>query len=251
MSDWTAALKDHRIASQEEWTRECAAFLAKEKEFTRRRDELNRLRRELPWVRVEKDYAFQTPSGKATLADLFGGQSQLALYHFMLGPGWEAGCPGCSFVMDHVDGAVAHLGARGISLVAVSRGPLAQIEAFKRRMGWSFPWVSSEGSEFNRDFCVSFAKEELAGKKPLYNFGTLPPYEEENPGISIFYKDAEGKIYHTYSAYARGLEPMIAAYAIIDWTPRGRDEAGTPNPMSWVRHHDKYDPSAAPRGCCH
>jgi len=247
----TATL-EHKVVSQADWERACRNFLTKEKEYTHLRDELARERRELPWTRVEKKYVFDGPRGQMTLADLFGGCSQLATYHFMFGPDWVEGCPGCSYVMDHVNGAIEHLRARDVSLVAVSRGPLDKITAFKNRMGWRFPWVSSGRSEFNRDFCVSFSKEELAGGEKLYNLGTRAPYAEENPGLSLFTKDADGAIYHTYSTYARGLEPMLATYAILDLAPKGRDEEGLPMSMAWVRHHDKYDPAGQAAGsCCH
>jgi predicted dithiol-disulfide oxidoreductase (DUF899 family) len=248
----TSTTIEHNVVSQSEWQRACARFLAKEKEYTRMRDELARERRELPWTRVEKQYVFDGPHGKMSLADLFGGRSQLATYHFMFGPDWTEGCPGCSYVMDHLNGAIEHLAARDVALVAVSRAPLEKLMAFKKRMGWRFFWVSSGRSDFNRDFGISFAKEEFAGGEKLYNLGTRAPYAEENPGLSLFYKDPSGEIHHTYSTYARGLEPMLATYAVLDLAPKGRDEDGLPMPMAWVRHHDKYEPTSQGAGsCCH
>ncbi len=205
----TTATRDHEVVSRSEWLRACSDFLAKEKELTRLGDELARQRCELPWAKVEKEYVFTGPQGKMSLADLFDGRSQLAAYHFMFGPDWEEGCPGCSFVMDHVNGAIEHLGARDVSLVLVSRAPLERIAAFKKRMGWRFPWVSSGGCEFNRDFGVSFTKEEVASGQKAYNFGTTIPHGEENPGLSFFYKDTSGALFHTYSTYGRGLEVML------------------------------------------
>lgn len=226
-------------------------FLKKEKELTRMGDELARQRRELPWTPVEKHYTFTGTEGKASLADLFGGHSQLATYHFMFGPDWTEGCPGCSYLMDHMDGAIEHLAARDVAFVLVSRGPVEKLEAFKKRMGWRFRWVSSAGSDFNRDFNVSFEKEELAKGTKEYNFGTIVPHGEENPGLSFFYKDAGGGLYHTYSTYGRGLETMVGTYSLLDLAPLGRSEGGLPSPMSWVRHHDKYEPTVQGiESCC-
>jgi predicted dithiol-disulfide oxidoreductase (DUF899 family) len=248
----STATLDHKVVSKSEWLRACSDFLAREKELTRLNDELSRQRRELPWTRVDKDYVFQGPQGKVHLAELFAGRHQLAIYHFMFGPDWVEGCPGCSYVSDHMNGAIEHLGARDVSLVAVSRAPLEKLEAFKKRMGWHFPWVSSGGTDFNRDFGVSFTKEEVEGAVKRYNFATTPPSGEENPGISFFFKDSQGTIYHTYSAYGRGLESLLGTYAILDRTPKGRDEASLPSPMAWVRHHDKYEPtSQGAATCCH
>jgi predicted dithiol-disulfide oxidoreductase (DUF899 family) len=246
------AAPEHKIVSQSDWLRAHQEFLAKEKEYMRLGDELARQRRELPWTRVDKQYIFDAPQGKMTLADLFGDHSQLAVYHFMFGPDWTEGCPGCSYVMDHVNGAAEHLRARDVALVAVSRAPLDKLLSFKRRMGWRFVWVSSGGTDFNRDYGVSFAKEEAASGEKLYNLGTRAPYEEENPGLSLFYKDASGAVYHTYSTYARGLDPLMATYTILDRSPKGRDEEGMSPPMKWVRHHDKYEPeSKSAASCCH
>ncbi|HEX4143164.1 MAG TPA: thioredoxin family protein [Pirellulales bacterium] len=243
---------DHNVVSRTEWLKIRGEFLAKEKELTHLSDELARQRRELPWTRVEKNYSFTGPRGKMSLADLFDGRSQLATYHFMFGPDWEEGCPGCSYVMDHMNGAIEHLQARDVSLVLVSWAPLEKLTAFKQRMGWRFTWVSSGGCDFNRDFGVSFTPEEVASGAKAYNFGTIPPHGEENPGLSCFYQDPSRAIFHTYSTYGRGLESMLGTYAILDRAPKGRDEDGLPMPMAWVRHHDKYAPILPQAGsCCH
>jgi predicted dithiol-disulfide oxidoreductase (DUF899 family) len=231
---------EHRVVSREDWLAARRQLLGKEKEFTRRRDRLSAERRELPWVKVEKEYVFDTPDGKETLADLFDGRSQLMVYHFMFGPGWEQGCPSCSFVSDHIDGANWHLPHRDVTLLAASRAPLAEIEAFKARMGWRFKWVSSYGSDFNRDFHVSFTPEEMAQGKVYYNYAMTEFDSEEAPGISAFYQDPSGAVFHTYSAYARGLDLLIGAYNYLDLAPKGRDEAALPWTMAWVRHHDRY-----------
>ena len=249
----STATLGHKVVSKSEWQRACSEFLAKEKELTRLSDEVARQRHELPWTKVEKNYVFEGPQGKMTLADLFGGRSQLAVYHFMLGPDWVEGCKSCSYLADHMDGAVVHLAARDLSLVLVSRAPMATIAAFNKRMGWRIPWFSSSGSDFNRDYAVSFTPQEVASKVKSYNFDTQPPYSDENPGMSFFYKDASGTVFHTYSAYARGLDALLTAYVILDRAPKGRDEEGLPMSMSWVRHHDKYQPATVQIGesCCH
>ena len=237
---------------QSEWLRAHSEFLAKEKELTRLSDELARQRRELPWTRVEKEYVFTGPQGKLSLADLFDGRSQLATYHFMFGPDWAEGCPGCSYVMDHMDGAIEHLQARDVSLVLVSRAPLEKLAAFKKRMGWRFPWVSSGGCDFNRDFGVSFTRKKSPAARRRTTSARSAPHGEENPGLSFFYKDPSGAVFHTYSTYGRGLEAMLGTYAILDRAPKGRDEGGLPSPMAWVRHHDKYEPTLQGAGsCCH
>jgi predicted dithiol-disulfide oxidoreductase (DUF899 family) len=244
--------ENHKVVSRSEWLRAHSDFLAKEKELTHLSDELARQRHELPWTRVEKNYVFNGPQGKLGLADLFAGRTQLATYHFMFGPEWEEGCPGCSYVMDHMNGAVEHLAARDVSLVAVSRAPLEKLLAFQRRMGWRFPWVSSGECDFNRDFGVAFTKEQVASGAKAYNFATTPPHGEENPGLSCFYKDPSGVVFHTFSGYGRGLESMLGTYAVLDRAPKGRDEDSLPMPMAWVRHHDKYEPSSQGAGtCCH
>jgi predicted dithiol-disulfide oxidoreductase (DUF899 family) len=230
-----------KVVSRNEWIEARKAHLAKEKEFTRQRDELSRQRRELPYVKVKKDYVFDGPDGKQTLADLFDGRSQLIVYHFMLGPGWEAGCPSCSLLADHFDGSVVHLAHRDVTLAVVSRAPLSQIEAFQKRMGWRFKWVSSYRNDFNYDYQVSFTKDETANGKVYYNYEMREFPSEEAPGASVFYKDSSGDIFHTYSAYARGLDILIGAYNFLDFAPKGRDEDALGFSMSWVRHHDRYD----------
>ena len=230
----------HQIVSQEEWLARRKKLLSQEKEFTRLRDQLSAERRELPWVKVDKQYVFDGPDGKETLADLFDGLSQLIVYHFMFGPGWEQGCPSCSFVSDHIDGANWHLPHRDVTLLAVSRAPLAQIEAFKQRMGWRFKWVSSYENDFNHDFHVSFTPDEMARGEVYYNYTTTEFPSEEAPGLSAFYQDPNGAVFHTYSTYARGLDMLIGAYIYLDLAPKGRDEADLPSTMAWVRHHDRY-----------
>ena len=242
-------MQPHKIVSQEEWLVARKAHLAKEKELTRLRDQLAAERQELPWVKVEKGYVFAGPAGKETLADLFAGRSQLLVYHFMFGPDWEQGCPSCSLIADHIDGANQHLRHRDVKLLAVSRAPLARIEAFRRRMGWQFKWVSSYANDFNRDFHVSFTPDEMAQGEVYYNYRTGQFPSEEAPGLSAFFKDPDGAIFHTYSAYARGLDMLVGAYNYLDLAPKGRDEAELPWTMAWVRHHDRYEddnrPSAA------
>jgi predicted dithiol-disulfide oxidoreductase (DUF899 family) len=240
MATATVRSENPRIVPPAEWLAARKELLKKEKEFTRRRDELSRQRRELPWEKIEKQYVFDGPNGKETLADLFGGKSQLIIYHFMFGPDWKEGCPSCSLLADHFDGSLPHLAARDVRFAVVSRAPLAQIEAFKKRMGWRFKWLSSFGTDFNRDFHVSFTKDELAKGEMIYNYTTQKFPSEEGPGASVFYKDAAGNIFHTYSAFARGLDMMIGAYNWLDLVPRGRDEEGLAFSMAWVRHHDKY-----------
>ncbi len=237
-------ISDHRVVSREQWLEARKAHLAREKELTKLHDRLAAERRALPWVRVEKDYVFDGPDGKVRLADLFGGRSQLVIYHFMLGPDWQEGCPSCSFVSDHTRGALQHLAARDVTFALVSRAPLAKIEAFKKRMGWPFNWVSSFGTDFNRDFGVSFTADEVAQGKTLYNYKVQAFPSQEGPGISVFYKDAAADVFHTYSTYGRGLEPLVGAYMILDMVPRGRDEDGLRFPMEWVRHHDRYETGA-------
>lgn len=236
----TSTTKLSRVVSPAEWLAARQQFLIKEKEFTRLRDELSRQRRALPWEKVEKPYVFDAPGRKETLADLFGGKSQLIVYHFMLGPDWKEGCPSCSYLSDHIDGSLVHLNARDVNLVVVSRAPLPKIEAFKKRMGWRFHWVSSYGSDFNADYQVSFAKGESAKGKVYYNYDLKEFPSEERPGASVFYKDASGNIFHTYSTYARGLDMLIGAYNWLDLAPKGGDEDGLASTMSWVRHHDRY-----------
>jgi predicted dithiol-disulfide oxidoreductase (DUF899 family) len=231
----------HKVVSHEAWLAARRAFLTKEKEFTRTRDELSRLRRELPWEKVEKDYVFEGAVGQVELADLFMGKHQLIVYHFMLGPDWEAGCKSCSFWADNFDGIDIHLAHRDTTLVAVSRAPYAKLDAYKRRMGWSFAWYSSFGGDFNFDYRVSFTSEEIAAKTADYNFEMRQNTMSELPGISVFYRDDDGSIYHTYSCYSRGVDMMNGAYHHLDLTPKGRDEAGLPHTMAWVRRHDEYE----------
>jgi predicted dithiol-disulfide oxidoreductase (DUF899 family) len=227
-----------KIVPQEEWIAARRRLLVKEKESTREHDEVSRQRRELPWVKVDKSYLFEGPDGKVTLADLFEGRSQLIVYHFMFGPGWEEGCGGCSFLCDHVDGARQHFEHHDISFAAVSRAPWAEIAPFKKRMGWLFTWVSSFGSDFNYDFQATATPEELAKREMFYNFKMTNIEGEEQPGGSVFYKDDRGEIFHTYSFYQRGGEELLGTYRFIDLTPKGRMET---SPLSWVRHHDRYD----------
>ena len=229
-----------KVVSSAEWLAARKEFLVKEKEFTRMRDELSRLRRELPREKVEKSYVFDGPNGKETLSQLFDGRSQLIVYHFMFGPGWKEGCPSCSFLADSFDGAAIHLAQRDTSFVAISRATLPEIDAFKKRMGWKFKWLSSNSNDFNYDYKVTFTKEEVAGGKPLYNFGTIPAYGEETPGASMFIKQ-DGQVFHTYSTYARGLDMFLPAYHWLDTTAKGRDEENMkPHAMAWIRHHDRY-----------
>jgi len=237
---------DHRIVAENEWIGARRELLLKEKELTLMQDEINRLRRELPWTRVEKNYVFDTSDGKQSLAQLFEGRSQLVIYHFMFAPGWNAGCVGCSFFADHVDGANVHLSRHDVSFVAISRAPLADIEAYKRRMGWRFKWVSSYGTDFNSDYHVSFTKEDLAKGPTYYNYEVRESQTEgEAPGISVFVQDESGSVFHTYSAYARGDERGLGAYMFLDLTPKGRNENGPNyNLTDWVKRHDEYEDQA-------
>src|SRR5215469_1119164 len=235
----TSTMDNPKIVSREEWLVARKKLLIREKQHTREHDAIASERRALPWVRVEKNYVFDSPSGKKNFIDLFEGKSQLIVYHFMFGPDWSEGCPSCSLNMDHVDGSLVHLRQRDVSFAAISRAPSPKIEAFQRRMGWKFTWVSSHANDFNRDYRVSFTKEELAGAA-CYNFNTSGFPSEEAPGISVFYKK-EGDIFHTYSAYARGSETVLNTYNYLDLVPKGRDEDGLYFPMAWVRHHDRYD----------
>jgi predicted dithiol-disulfide oxidoreductase (DUF899 family) len=230
-----------KLVSRDEWLTARKELLKQEKELTRQRDALSAKRRELPWVRVEKEYVFDTPKGKQTLADLFDGRSQLVVNHFMLGPGWKEGCVGCSFGADHIGGALVHLEHHDVTVVVVSRAPLHEIEAYKKRMGWRFNWVSSYDSDFNYDYHVSFTKEDVTKGRVYYNFEMTEALIEELPGLSVFYKDAAGDIFHTYSSYARGAEELLGTYMVLDLTPKGRNETGpNHNLMDWVRRHDEY-----------
>lgn len=234
-------MTQHHIVSPEEWLAARKALLTKEKEFTRLRDRLSAERRALPWVKIEKPYVFEGPGGRETFGDLFGGKSQLIVKHFMLGPDWSEGCVGCSFEMDHVDGILAHLGARDVSYVAVSRAPWSEIDAFRKRMGWNIKWVSSGGSDFNYDFHVSFTPDEMRRGEGYYNYDMRPIPIEELSGRSVFYRDERGDIFHTYSSFGRGGEDVLGTYRLLDIVPKGRDETGPRGNLSdWVRHHDRY-----------
>jgi predicted dithiol-disulfide oxidoreductase (DUF899 family) len=240
----TTTIEQPRVVSRDEWRAARKELLAKEKHLTREYEAISALRRQLPWVKVEKDYIFKGPNGKETLADLFAGRSQLIVRHFMFGPGWGEGCVGCSFASDHVGGALVHLEHHDVTYVAVSRASLSEIEAFRKRMGWIFKWVSSFGNDFNYDYHVSFTSEEIAQGKVFYNFEVrdLPFKTEDLSGVSVFYKDAAGGIFHTYSCYARGDEGGLTTYFYLDITPKGRDENGPTYTLGdWVRHHDRYE----------
>jgi len=231
---------NREIVSETEWLVARRDLLTREKEFTRQRDALSAARREMPIVKIDKEYVFDGPNGKETLSDLFDGRSQLIVYHFMLGPGWEEGCKSCSYLADHFDGANWHLPHRDVTLVVVSRAPLSELTAYKKRMGWRFKWVSSHGNDFNFDYHVSFTKEEEKKNKVYYNYVEGEFLSDELPGLSVFYKADDGDIFHTYSAYARGLDPLVGAYNFLDLVPKGRDE-DPDSTMSWVRRHDDYE----------
>jgi len=239
--EMTKTASQHEVVSAEKWQAARVELLKKEKELTRLRDEISKQRRELPWEKIEKKYVFDGPKGKQTLADLFESKSQLIVYHFMLGPGWKEGCPSCSYLGDHFDGALPHLAARDVRLVAISRAPFTEIEAFKKRMGWKFPWYSSNGTDFNFDYHVSQSKEEAGKAEVYYNYAMQKFPAEERPGASVFYKDAAGNVFHTYSTYGRGLDTFLGTYHWLDIVPKGRDEDDLKFSMAWVRHHDKYD----------
>lgn len=239
------------VVDEANWLKARRDLLALEKEETHLRDRVRAARRALPWVKVEKDYRFQTPSGERSLGDLFDGRSQLLVYHFMLGPDWDAGCVGCSFMADHFDGTLAHLNHHDVTLTAVSRAPLENIEAYRKRMGWHFPWISSFGSDFNFDYRVSFTREDLSGETIDYNFGDLPSGQghDELPGLSAFYRNEVGEVFHTYSTYARGFEEGIGTLMLLDRAPLGRNEDAT---MHFVKRHDEYEEKPqAQASCCH
>ena len=233
-------MANQMAVTKEEWLVARKAHLAKEKEFTRLRDELSKQRRELPWVKVDEEYMFEGLNGNESLADLFAGRSQLLVYHFMFGPDWEEGCPSCSFWADNYDGIIQHLNHRDVTLVTISRAPLDQLQAYRKRMGWRFKWVSSLDNEFNRDYYVSFTEEDLEKGSTYYNYSMRKGGGAEAPGISVFYKDENGNVFHTYSTYARGLDMLNGAYHLLDLVPKGRDEAELSFPMDWVRRHDVY-----------
>ncbi|NYF78584.1 DUF899 domain-containing protein [Granulicella arctica] len=239
----------HSIVSQEEWLVARKALLLKEKEATHLRDAIREARLALPWVKVEKEYVFETPEGKKTLAELFDGRSQLVIYHFMLGPGWAAGCPGCSFMSDHLDGTLPHLNNHDVTMMVISRAPLVEIETYKKRMGWRFPWVSAFGSAFNYDYDVSVTKEQVVRGEATYNFETMPAdvSDTEMHGLSSFYKNEAGGVFHTYSSYARGHEDLLGTMMILDRAPKGRNEKGT---MDFVKRHDEYADAPKQHACC-
>lgn len=247
-----ASLVSHRVVSREQWIAERKKLLQREKELTRLGDQIASERRALPRVRIDKAYTFDTLAGPRTLSELFEGRSQLLVQHFMLAPGWEEGCPSCSFMADHTDGMLVHLAARDTSFAAVSLAPLAEIEAYRKRMGWRFAWVSSNGTDFNHDFRVTFTPEEVASGKIDYNFGEWSLVSDEWPGVSAFYRNGKGEVFHTYSAFGRGVEVMMGTYRMLDLTAKGRDEDKLDYTMAWVRRHDSYDPKsmAASASCC-
>lgn len=244
-------MQPHKIVSRQEWVEARKALMAREKELTRARDALSEQRRSLPWVKVDKTYVFDGPHGKLTLADLFKGRPQLVVQHVMFAPEWDAACKSCSFWADGFERLVPHLAARDTTMAAVSLAPVAKLEAFKARMGWTFDWVSSGNNDFNTDYGVTFTRAQIETGQPMYNFGTTPIYGEELPGISVFYRDDTGAVFHTYSTFARGLDMMNAAYHYLDLTPLGRHEEGLPYPMDWVRLRDQYQPDAEKAACCH
>ena len=244
-------MQQHKIVSREEWIAARKALMTREKELTQAREALSRQRRELPWVKVDQDYVFDGPDGKVTLGDLFKGRPQLVVQHVMFAPEWDAACKSCSFWVDGFERMVPHLAARDTTMVAVSRAPVAKLAAFKQRMGWTFDWVSSGANDFNYDYGVSFTQEQIDAGDAKYNYGTTPLYGPELPGISVFFRDDKGSVFHTYSTFARGLDMMNAAYHYLDLTPLGRHEEGLPYPMDWVRLRDQYQPAPVQASCCH
>lgn len=234
-------MKNHKVVSREEWLVARKEHLAKEKELTRLRDQLSRERRDLPWVKVDKEYAFDGPNGRETLSDLFEGRNQLLVYHFMFDPSWSEGCKSCSFWADNYSNIIVHLNHRDVTMVTISKAPLDILEAYKKRMGWKFKWVSSFHTDFNRDYHVSFTPEERQKGEVYYNYGGSKFFSSEGPGISVYYKDETARIFHTYSCYARGLDMVNGAYHLLDLVPKGRDEADLPHSMAWLRHRDKYE----------
>jgi len=233
-------MKDHNVVSGDEWLQARKELLVKEKQFTRLRDQLSQARRALPWEKIAKEYVFESPTGKQTLADLFDGRSQLIVYHFMYGPDWNEGCPSCSFWADNFNGIDIHLGHRDITMVAASRAPLKTLDAYKERMGWSFNWVSSLDTDFNFDFHVSFTPDEMEKGEMNYNYETRKFPSEEGPGISVFYKNEQGDVFHTYSCFSRGLDMLNGAYHYMDLAPKGRDEDNLPYSMAWLNRRDQY-----------
>jgi len=234
-------MTDHQVVSRDEWIDARRQLLAKEKALLRLREDLSRERRELPWEPVAKSYVFDGAAGKETLADLFAGRSQLIVYHFMFAPDSDAGCRGCSFWADNYNGIIPHLSQRDVSFAAVSRAPLPKLQAFAARMGWGFKWVSGANSDFNYDYQASFRKEDVARGAATYNYASYTDSMPDKPGFSVFFRDAAGDIFHTYSTYARGLDPINAVFQLLDLVPKGRDESGLAHPMSWVKLHDQYE----------
>ncbi|MBN9002679.1 MAG: thioredoxin family protein [Rhizobiales bacterium] len=244
-------MQQHNVVSRNEWLAARKAHLAREKELTHLHDAVSAERRALPWMKVEKTYLFDSSTGPKSLDDLFDNKSQLIVNHFMLAPGWKEGCVGCSFGADHVEGTLVHLAQRDVAYVAVSRAPLAEIEAYKHRMGWHFDWVSSFGNDFNYDFHVSFTPEQLAARNAEYNYQMIDPGIEELPGYSVFAKNETGEVFRTYSAFARGGEALLGTYALLDMTPKGRDETLNGNLTDWVKRHDEYTNTGKAGACCH
>jgi predicted dithiol-disulfide oxidoreductase (DUF899 family) len=259
-------MNNHPIVSRQQWLAAHSEHLLKEKQVTRQREALAAARRELPWTLVDKDYRFQDAHGEVGMDALFDGRSQLVIKHFMFGSDWQEGCVGCSFEMDHLQGTLVHLANHGVSVVAVSRGHFAALDVFRQRMGWQIRWVSSAGSDFNRDFHVSFDPEDIVDGKVFHNFVWQPFECEELSGFSVLYRDEQGRIFHTFSAYGRGAEELLGSYVLLDMTPNGRNENGPRNNLTdWVRHHDRYDSadtidatgranqsdSGLAPGCCH
>jgi len=229
-----------KVVSREEWVLARKKLLVKEKELTRQRDALTRERQELPWVKVEKAYTFTSAKGEKSLSDLFDGRRQLLVYHFMFGPEWKEGCASCSMAADHFDGSIVHLAQRDVTFVVVSRAPRERLEEFQKRMGWKFEWVSSNGNDFNFDYHVSFTREEFASGSAYYNYANKGFPADEAPGVTAFIKNDAGEVFHTYSTFGRGPEHVLVPYSFLDLVAKGRDEAGMPHPMAWVRHHDRY-----------
>jgi predicted dithiol-disulfide oxidoreductase (DUF899 family) len=246
----TVITENHAVVSHEQWEQERKALLSREKELMRLHDQIASERRALPWVRVDKNYVFETAEGPRALADLFEGRRQLVVQHFMFTPGREEGCSHCSYMADHTDGALAHLAQRDVTLVAISRAPLADIERFRQRMGWRFKWVSAGESDFNYDFDVSFKPEDRVNGEVYYNYQRQPFAHPDGPGVSVFYKNDRGEVFHTYSTYGRGVEVMMHTYNFLDLTPLGRNEDALPYTMAWVRYHDRYQPAPAAASCC-
>ncbi len=254
----TATETIHAVVSQQEWLQARKSLLEQERALTHQRDQLSRKRRALPWLKVEADYVFDGPGGSITLSELFAGRTQLIVYHFMFGPDWAEACPSCSMVADNIDAALVHLEQRDTAFAMVSRAPIEKIEAFQKRMGWTCQWVSAYRNSFNRDYHVSFTQEEMESGKVSYNFEMTRFPANEAQGVSVFYKDAYGSIFHTYSAYARGVEGLLGTYDLLDMTAKGRDEDDLPHPMAWIRHHDRYpdrdqnvQPARSAHACCH